>query len=157
MVGLPYSHDMNTTVPCDNGYKKTAYYDPKPGYFDVPLMRNNEMIERPVDHRTLTKRYTDEAVQFIQRNRDRPFFLYLAHKLPQIPLNAMGGVQGAQRGGFLWRHNRRNRRQHRSGFGRSQSCRYRQGKPGIGGTRKKSQQRTVVTFSHAGGAFALTT
>jgi len=37
--GLPYSHDMSMTVPRDNGYKTTVYYDPKPGYFDVPLMR----------------------------------------------------------------------------------------------------------------------
>jgi arylsulfatase A-like enzyme len=84
--GLPYSHDMNLTVPRDNGYKTAAYYDPIPAYFDVPLMRNGEVIERPVDHRTLTKRYTEEAVQFIRRNRDKPFLLYLAHNLPHIPL-----------------------------------------------------------------------
>ena len=63
--GLPYSHDMRMTVPRDNGYKSAAYYDPKPEYWDVPLMRNGEVIERPVDHRTLTKRYTEEAVRFI--------------------------------------------------------------------------------------------
>ena len=49
-------------------------------------MRNGETVERPVDHRTLTKRYTDEAIRFIDANRGRPFFLYLAHNLPHIPL-----------------------------------------------------------------------
>ncbi len=84
--GLPYSHDMRMVVPRDKGLQTAAFYDPKPEYWDVPLMRNNEVIERPVDHRTLTKRYTEEAIRFIQTNRRRPFFLYLAHSLPHVPL-----------------------------------------------------------------------
>jgi arylsulfatase A len=84
--GLPFSHDMRMTVPRDNALKTAAYYDPKPEYWDVPLMRNGEVIERPVDHRTLTKRYTEEALTFIAANRSRPFFLYVAHSLPHIPL-----------------------------------------------------------------------
>jgi arylsulfatase A-like enzyme len=84
--GLPFSHDMRMTVARDNNYETAAYYDPKPEYWDVPLVRNGEVIERPVDHRTLTKRYTDEAVRFIEENRNRPFFLYFAHNMPHIPL-----------------------------------------------------------------------
>jgi arylsulfatase A len=84
--GLPYSHDMRMTAARENGLKSAAYYDPKPEYWDVALMRNGDVVERPVDHRTLTKRYTDEAVRFINENRGRPFFLYLAHNLPHIPL-----------------------------------------------------------------------
>ena len=84
--GLPFSHDMRMTVPRDKGMQTEAYYQPKPEYWDVPLMRNNDIIERPVDHRTLTRRYTEEAVRFITANRSRPFFLYLAHSLPHIPL-----------------------------------------------------------------------
>ncbi len=84
--GLPYSHDMRMTAPRNDGLKSAAYYDPKPEYWDVPLMRNGDVIERPVDHRTLTKRYAEEAVRFIEQNRTRPFFLYLAHNLPHIPL-----------------------------------------------------------------------
>ena len=74
--GLPYSHDMRMTVPRDNGYRTAAYYAPKPEYWDVPLMQNDRVIERPVDHRTLTKRYTEQAVQFIAENKNGPFFLY---------------------------------------------------------------------------------
>ena len=78
------------------------YYDPKPEYWDVPLMRNGDVIERPADHRTLTRRYTDEAVRFIDANATRPFFLYLAHSLPHIPLarsadfvrHSAGGIYG---------------------------------------------------------------
>jgi arylsulfatase A-like enzyme len=84
--GLPFSHDMRMTVARDNDYQTAAYYDPKPEYWDVPLVRNGEVIERPVDHRTLTKRYTEEAVRFIEVHKDRPFFLYFAHNMPHIPL-----------------------------------------------------------------------
>ena len=52
----------------------------------MPLVRNGEVIEQPADHRTLTRRYTDEAVRFIDANKARPFFLYFAHTMPHIPL-----------------------------------------------------------------------
>jgi arylsulfatase A len=100
--GLPFSHDMRMTVPVDQGLKTAAYYDPKPEYWDVPLMRNDQVIERPVDHRTLTRRYTEEARRFIDANKSRPFFLYVAHSMPHIPLarslefvdHSSGGVYG---------------------------------------------------------------
>jgi len=98
--GLPYSHDMDQTFTRDKGYKTAAFYDPRPAYFNVPLMRNGEVIERPVDHRTLTKRYTEEAIQFIRRNRDRPFFLYLAHNLPHIPLARSDEFKGHSSAGI---------------------------------------------------------
>jgi len=98
--GVPFSHDMLMTVPRDKGLQTEAYYSPKPEYWDVPLMRNNEVLERPVDHRTLTKRYTDEAVRFITENRTRPFFLYVAHSLPHIPLARSDGFVGHSAGGM---------------------------------------------------------
>lgn len=98
--GLPFSHDMRMTVPRDKGLRTDAYYEPKPEYWDVPLMRNDEIIERPVDHRTLTKRYTEEALRFIEANRTRPFFLYLAHSLPYIPLARSDGYVGHSSGGM---------------------------------------------------------
>ena len=52
------------TAPRENALMSAAYYDPRPEYWDVPLMRNEQVIERPVDHRTLTKRYTEEARRF---------------------------------------------------------------------------------------------
>ena len=98
--GLPYSHDMRMTVPRENGYKSSAYYDPKPEYWDVPLMRNGAVIEQPVDHRTLTERYTDEAVRFIGAHRTQPFLLYLAHNLPHIPLARSRPFEGHSAGGM---------------------------------------------------------
>ena len=87
-------------APRDKGLKSAAYYDPKPEYWDVPLMRNGDVIERPVDHRTLTKRYTEEAIRFINKNRTRPFFLYLAHSMPHIPLARSAAFEGHSAGGI---------------------------------------------------------
>ena len=63
-------------------------------------MQNERVIERPVDHRTLTKRYTDQAVQFIAENKNGPFFLYLAHSLPHIPLARSDEFVGHSAGGM---------------------------------------------------------
>jgi arylsulfatase A-like enzyme len=97
--GLPYSHDMRMTVPRDKGPQTAAYYSPKPEFWDVPLMRGERIIERPVDHRTLTKRYTEEGIRFIRENRQRPFFLYLAHNMPHIPLARSAAFVGHSDGG----------------------------------------------------------
>jgi arylsulfatase A-like enzyme len=66
--GIPYSEDM---VPEVN-----------PDFPPLPLMRNEEVIEAPVDLSTITRRYTHESIQFITKNKDRSFFLYLAYATP---------------------------------------------------------------------------
>ena len=45
---------------------RASFDDPKVAYWNVPLIRNGKIIERPADQTTLTKRYTEEAVQFIK-------------------------------------------------------------------------------------------
>ncbi|MEC8740761.1 MAG: sulfatase [Pseudomonadota bacterium] len=52
----------------------------------LELVRGEQMIENPVDQTTLTERYTQEAVRFIAENRDNPFFLYIPHSFPHVPL-----------------------------------------------------------------------
>lgn len=81
--GIPYSNDMDRVEEGDYIEINT---NPKIDYFNVPLMRNNEIVERPADQRTITKRYTQEAIKFIQQNKEKPFFVYLAHSMPHIPL-----------------------------------------------------------------------
>jgi arylsulfatase A-like enzyme len=55
--------------------------------WDIPLMRDNQVIEKPVDQRTITQRYTEEAVQIIEaQDGPAPFFLYIAHTMPHVPL-----------------------------------------------------------------------
>ncbi len=77
--GIPYSNDMNPKHPIS---------DAMGGFPKLPLMRNEEVIEAPVDQTTLTKRYTEEAVRFISSNKDKPFFLYLAHSMPHYPCHS---------------------------------------------------------------------
>ena len=64
--GLPYSNDMNP----------------------LPLMQNSTVIEQTATLDTLTARYTDQAVSFISRSKNTPFFLYMPHTFPHIPLAA---------------------------------------------------------------------
>ena len=56
--------------------------------YNPDIFRNDERIEHPTDQTTLTKRYTGEAVKFIERSKDKPFFLYLPYTMPHVPLFA---------------------------------------------------------------------
>jgi arylsulfatase A-like enzyme len=85
--GIPYSNDMDQTgegVSSDERFRR--YMEPRLEYFNVPLMRNTAIVERPARQETLTQRYTDEGIAFIKAHRNRPFFLYLAHNMPHMPL-----------------------------------------------------------------------
>ena len=105
--GLPYSNDMwryhPKMPPRDNedermeaarrraeytGYGGQGSYYPEGFSFlkPLPLMTNEAVIEEDPDQTKLTTLYTDEATQFITENRDRPFFIYLAHSMPHVPL-----------------------------------------------------------------------
>ena len=83
--GIPYSNDMSAVI-----YPRLA----ERGYTPLPLVRGTETIEEEPDQRLLTRRYTEEAVQFIRDNRDRPFFLYLPHTFPHVPLFASDTFEG---------------------------------------------------------------
>jgi len=80
--GIPYSNDMDRIA----GKGREAFFDPKIEYWNVPLMRDEEIVERPADQNTITKRYAEEGVKFIKKNKGEPFFLYLANSLPHVPL-----------------------------------------------------------------------
>jgi len=62
--------------------------------FVPELMRNNAVIESPADVDLLTQKYTAETIEFIRKNRDQPFFVYLAHHMPHLPLGASPGFKG---------------------------------------------------------------
>jgi len=80
--GLPYSNDHYS----DRAYQKHLPKRFEDGFNPLPLMRNNEILEKDPDQSTLTARYTEEAVQFIEQNKDQPFFLYLSHMYVHTPL-----------------------------------------------------------------------
>jgi arylsulfatase A-like enzyme len=54
--------------------------------WNTPLIENEEIVELPVNQRTITRRYTDKAIAFVTENKEKPFFLYLPHSMPHIPL-----------------------------------------------------------------------
>lgn len=81
--GMPFSNDMGPDVRPGRG-----------PYDEIPIMRNEEIIERGPDQRELTKRYTNEAIEFIRENNNEPFFLYLAHNMPHVPLFASEDFEG---------------------------------------------------------------
>jgi arylsulfatase A-like enzyme len=75
-LGLPYSNDMWPKNP-DKG---TIDYP------DLPLYDGLNVIERDPDQSQLTTRYTERGMSFIERSKDKPFFLYVAHSMPHVPL-----------------------------------------------------------------------
>ncbi|MBS0266049.1 MAG: sulfatase [Planctomycetes bacterium] len=74
-LGLPYSNDMWPKHPTAGA-----------NFPDLPLISGNAVIEKDPDQTQLTKRYTERAVDFINRHASQPFFLYLAHNMPHVPL-----------------------------------------------------------------------
>ena len=99
--GVPYSNDMtlDPTQPLANDIvlregvtAESVKTHQKKNL--VPLMRDTEIIEYPVDQNTLTKRYTEEAIKFITANKEKPFFVYLPHSMPHIPVYASPEFEG---------------------------------------------------------------
>ncbi len=106
--GIPYSNDMTIDpnanladdVVLNEGMTAERIKTEKPKKNWVPLMRNEEVIDYPVDQSLLTKRYTGEAIKFIKSNADKPFFLYLPHTMPHIPLFASENFKGKSKRGL---------------------------------------------------------
>ena len=107
--GVPYSNDMwidpankladdivirsgLTRADLEKGHKKRNW---------VPLFRGEEVIEYPADQTTLTKRYTEEAIRFINADKDKPFFLYLPHTMVHLPL-AVSKAFAGRTGKLIW-------------------------------------------------------
>ncbi|MDH7601066.1 MAG: sulfatase [Armatimonadota bacterium] len=83
--GIPYSNNMGDRV------------DGRP---NCPLMRGEQIIEQPAIQETLTERYTAETIGFIKQNKDKPFFVYLAHNMPHNPVSASERFRGRSKGGL---------------------------------------------------------
>ena len=73
--GIPYSNDMWPNHPVS-----PQYYPP------LPLIRGTQVIETNPDQSRFTTEFTQEAIGFIQKNQEKPFFVYLAHPMPHVPL-----------------------------------------------------------------------
>ncbi|NQY09141.1 MAG: sulfatase [Flavobacteriales bacterium] len=69
--------------------------------FSVPLYRNDSMLTSRPDHSQFTKNFTSEAINFIDQNKDEPFFLYLAHTAPHVPIYPSEEFRGKSGAGLL--------------------------------------------------------
>ena len=102
--GIPSSNDMDALQGFPN-YSQTArkdanYYAPIEQY-NVPIIHDTTEVERPANQHTITRRYTEKAIEFIKDHREEPFFVYLAHNLPHIPLYAGEEHLGKSRRGIF--------------------------------------------------------
>lgn len=92
--GLPYSNDMWPYHP-ENGKRFR--------FPDLPLMENGKVLNPkvlPKDQVHLSTWYNDRAVKFIEKNRERPFLLYLPHAMPHVPLFVRKESEGRSGGGL---------------------------------------------------------
>lgn len=111
--GIPYSNDMDwfgepgviamrdmraegrgAEVQAILARRMQKYLNPRVEYWNVPLLQSrgtegrfeDDVVERPARQTELTRRYTEEALGFIERNRDRPFLLYVPYSMPHTPI-----------------------------------------------------------------------
>ena len=125
-LGLPYSNDMDwvnepgidelvamraqgklAEVAASLANRAPKYADPKPEYWAPPLFKSlatadgyvDEELERPAEQSSLTRRYTEAAVDFMQRADGQPFFVYLPYAMPHTPLFRSAEFVGKSLGG----------------------------------------------------------
>lgn len=90
--GLPYSNDMWPKHP-----QQGSIYN----FPDLPTYDGNEIVGYNTDQSRFTTDYTERSISFIKRNADRPFFLYLAHSMPHVPLAVSEKFKGKSRQGLF--------------------------------------------------------
>ncbi len=96
--GLRWSNDMEPAPKIPKNASSSLNPDPK--WWRASLMQNDKVIEQPTDLSTLTRRYTEQAIQFIHDHRKQPFFLYFAHTYPHVPLFASAKFKGVSSRGL---------------------------------------------------------
>lgn len=87
-LGIPYSNDMVARNPA------TKNFPP------LPLIDGDKIAQTNPDLNQLTTMYTERAVQFIDKNKERPFFLYLPHTMPHVPLGVSDKFRGKSEQGM---------------------------------------------------------
>lgn len=96
--GLAGSND----APLRKGFERT-YENIKNSTsadFPISLYRQREAIETPANQPLLTKRYAEESVRWIREHKDEPFFLFLGHSMPHVPLFRSPEFEGRSRAGL---------------------------------------------------------
>ena len=89
--GIPYSNDMWPFHP----WQGSVFNFPV-----LPLVENETVIDTLDDQSQITTQYTERAVNFIQKHKDEPFFLYVPHSMPHVPLYVSDKFKGKSAGGL---------------------------------------------------------
>lgn len=107
--GIPYSNDMEKDKESQKIVKQSKlnkthpadfWYNPNSKHFNVPLMENDRVIKRAPDQARLTHDYTERSLAFIRKQQKNPFFLYLAHSMPHVPLFRSAEFEGQSTAGL---------------------------------------------------------
>jgi len=88
-LGIPYSND-------NSKYHPTLAPEMPP----LPFYDGLKVIETDPDQSRFTRRFTERAVNFIERNKSRPFFLYMPHVMPHVPVFASDAFRGKSAAGL---------------------------------------------------------
>lgn len=88
--GVPYSNDM------DNHFYKHNQFQSPP----LPVYENETLVEEGPDQDQLTSMWTGAAVEFINSNKDKPFFIYVAHNMPHTPWHVSDNYRGSSQRGL---------------------------------------------------------
>jgi len=91
-LGIPFSNDMSRTEMIKRGNDNYIY--------DLPLISGNDTIELNPDQSLFTGMFTDAALDFISENKDTPFFVYIPHPMPHIPIYASDAFEGKSPAGL---------------------------------------------------------
>ncbi len=101
--GLPYSNDMWPWHP-DLVSKPLDERKRRPGYPDLPMIEGDQVVIPCItsnEQCQLTTWYTEHAVKFIEKNKARPFFLYVPHSMPHVPLHVSDKFRGKSARGLF--------------------------------------------------------
>ena len=106
--GIPYSNDMAHDPEMEiaddcvfrEGATKDKFKSTKGKKNLVPLFRDHKVVEYPADQNTVTKRFLEESLKFIEESKDSPFFLYLAQTMPHVPLYVSKDFEGKSDAGL---------------------------------------------------------
>ncbi|MCG7854046.1 MAG: sulfatase-like hydrolase/transferase, partial [Methanosarcinaceae archaeon] len=95
-LGTKGSNDWDGPKPNYGSFKNAPESDWK-----TPLLKNRDVLERACPQSSFTQKYTTEAVRIINENKDTPFFIYLAHNMPHVPIFASERFKGKSDNGVL--------------------------------------------------------
>jgi arylsulfatase A len=100
MYGKWHLGTIDVSWPTDHGFDEFYGIAYSNDIIPLPLYRNHEILEEPLDQTTLTKRLTYEAIDFIRESPEEPFFIYLPHPMPHVPLYTSVEFEGRSKAGL---------------------------------------------------------